>query len=81
MGYFLFFLAGLGFGYAASGALKWVPVAFPLLLGLAAIASDGMQGEILVRLIVALIITGGGILLGIVLDQRSQSSGEAAEAR
>ena len=32
--YLLFFLAGLGFGYAASGRWKWVPLAFPLLLGI-----------------------------------------------
>ena len=32
--YVLFFLAGLGFGYAAMGGWKWLPLVFPLLLAL-----------------------------------------------
>jgi hypothetical protein len=63
--YALFFLAGLGFGYAAVGVWKWLPLAFPLLLALAAAASEGVDGTLLLRLAVALVVTAAGVVLGI----------------
>jgi hypothetical protein len=63
--YVLFFLAGLGFGYAAIGIWKWLPLAFPLLLALAAAASEGVDGTMLLRLAVALLLTAAGVVLGI----------------
>jgi hypothetical protein len=63
--YVLFFLAGLGFGYAAIGVWKWLPLAFPLLLALAAAASEGVDGTMLLRLAVALLLTAAGVVLGI----------------
>jgi hypothetical protein len=68
--YVLFFLAGLGFGYAAPGNLKYVPFVFPVLLALGAMARDGIQGEILLRLLLALVITAVGIVLGRMIEQR-----------
>jgi hypothetical protein len=68
--YILFFLAGLGFGYAAPGGIKFVPFLFPVLLAIGAMFRDGVQGEILLRLLVALVITAIGILLGRMLEQR-----------
>jgi hypothetical protein len=62
--YLLFFLAGLGFGYAAAGVSKWLPLLFPLLLALAAAVSEGIDGTFLVRLLVALLVTAAGVLLG-----------------
>jgi hypothetical protein len=69
--YLLFFLAGVGFGYAAPPKWKWLPLVFPLLLGLGAIFKDGLDGTILLRLIIALIITALGILVGTVIDARA----------
>jgi hypothetical protein len=66
--YLIFFLAGLGFGYAAAGAWKWLPVAAPLLLALAAALGEGVDGTLLVRLAIALAVTGAGVLLGTLLD-------------
>jgi hypothetical protein len=77
--YTLFFLAGLGFGYAAPGRAKLLPLAFPVVLALGAILKNGIDGAVLIRLIVALAITGLGILLGKMLDDRAQRR-EAAEA-
>ena len=48
--YLLFFLAGLGFGYAA----------------------EGIDGTLLLRLGVALVVTAAGVLLGMVLDPGEQ---------
>jgi hypothetical protein len=79
LGQILFFLGGLGFGYAAPGRVKFVPFIFPLLLALGAIARDGLRAEMLVKLLIALILTAIGIAIGWVLDERSRE-GEAAEA-
>jgi hypothetical protein len=70
--YVLFFLAGLGFGYAAIGVWKWLPLAFPLLLALVAAASEGVDGTMLLRLAVALLVTAAGVALGIMRAPEEQ---------
>jgi hypothetical protein len=65
--YVLFFLAGLGFGYAAPSWTKILPVFFPLLLGAASFVKYGLDGEIVARLILALVLTIGGIVLGMLI--------------
>ena len=70
--YLLFFLAGLGFGYAAIGVWKWLPLAFPLLLALAAAAGEGVDGTMLLRLAVALLITAAGVVLGMLMAPEEQ---------
>jgi hypothetical protein len=77
--YLLFFLAGLGFGFAAPGRGKLVPFVFPLLLAIGAALSNGIDGALILRLIVALALTGLGIVLGILLDERTRRQ-EAARA-
>jgi hypothetical protein len=74
--YLLFFLAGLGFGYAAPTRWKWLPLLFPLALGIGAILKDGVDGAILLRLLIALVITGLGVLLGSVIDARTSAQGD-----
>jgi hypothetical protein len=80
LGFILFFLAGLGFGYAAPGGWKFAPFFFPVALALGAFVQDGFQGEIFLRLLIALLITGLGIFLGILIDERSREGGETAQA-
>jgi hypothetical protein len=70
--YLIFFLAGLGFGYAAIGVWKWVPLVFPVLLALIAAFSEGVDGTFLVRLVIALVVTAAGVLLGIALAPDEQ---------
>jgi hypothetical protein len=69
--YFLFFLAGLGFGYAAPGRWKWLALVFPLVLAAGALVKDGVDAAILLRLVIALIITGAGVVLGTIIDSRT----------
>ncbi len=76
IGYLLFFLAGLGFGYAAPPKLKPLPLLFPVVLAIGAFISDGFQGEIVVRLLIALAVTAVGIVLGGLIDART-SRGQA----
>jgi hypothetical protein len=78
--YVLFFLAGVGFGYAAPGKWKWLPILFPLALALGAAVQQGIDGAWVIRLIVALLVTGGGVLLGALLDARGER-GERERAR
>jgi hypothetical protein len=63
----LFFVAGLGFGYAAPPRWRWLPVAFPLLLALLTLLREGGDGVLLVRLVIALIVTGVGVIAGAML--------------
>ena len=70
----LFFLAGLGFGYAAGGIFKLAPLLFPLALGIPALLRDDGDGEIVARLLAALAITVAGIVIGMLLDAREDRS-------
>jgi len=78
--YVLFFLAGLGFGYAAPGKWKWLPIAFPLALALGAAVTQGIDDAWVIRLIIALIVTAGGVLLGALLDARGERGERARYA-
>ena len=74
--YVLFFIAGLGFGYAAVGKWRWLPMLFPLVLGIFALLKYGPDASVIIRLVVALIITAVGVLLGAAIDARGRESGE-----
>jgi hypothetical protein len=78
--YVLFFIAGLGFGYAASGKWKWLPLAFPLALAVGAALQQGIDGAWVVRLIIALVVTAGGVLLGAMIDARGERGEQARYA-
>jgi len=74
IGYVLFFFAGFGFGYAAPGRWKFTPLVFPVLLAIGAFIRDGVSGGSLLKLVIALILTAIGIVLGAFLDERSARS-------
>jgi hypothetical protein len=74
--YVLFFIAGLGFGYAAVGRWRWLPLAFPAVLGLFALLKYGPDASVIIRLIVALVITALGVLVGAAIDARGSRAGE-----
>jgi hypothetical protein len=78
--YVLFFVAGLGFGYAASGKWKWLPIAFPLALAIGAAIQEGIDAALILRLVVALVVTAAGVILGATLDARGER-GEREQAR
>jgi hypothetical protein len=67
----------LGFGFAAPGKSKWLPLLVPLLLFLGAIFQEGIDGVMVVRLVAALLVTAAGVLLGALLDRRG-AGGERA---
>lgn len=70
--YLLFFFAGLGFGFAAVGKWKWLPLIFPLALWVGAVLVNGIDSTAVIRLIIAIVLTVAGIIVGMVLDSREQ---------
>jgi hypothetical protein len=74
--YVLFFLAGVGFGYAAPTRWKWLPVLFPIALALGAVMIHGLDAAIVVRLIVALVVTAAGVFLGMMIEARADAQGD-----
>jgi hypothetical protein len=76
--YVLFFLAGIGFGYAAPTRWKWLPVLFPIALALGAVFLHGLDGAVLIRLVIALIVTAAGIFVGMMIDARGEASADHA---
>ena len=74
--YLLFFIAGVGFGYAAVGKWRWLPLLFPGVLGLFALLKYGPDASVLIRLIVALIVTALGVLVGTAIDARGDRAAE-----
>jgi hypothetical protein len=68
----LFCFAGLGFGYAAAGRWRWLPLAFPLALALLTVLRDGADGVLLVRLLIALVVTAVGVIAGTMLAPEEQ---------
>ncbi len=73
--YVLFLLAGVGFGYAATGLAKLLPLLFPLALALATFSRDGIEGEVLARLALAIVVTLIGVALGRLLEARAEAAG------
>ena len=78
VGYLLFFLAGVGFGFAALPKWRWLPLLFPLALGLWALVKYGPDASVLIRLVLALVITVIGIFVGTLLDARSSEGSDHA---
>jgi hypothetical protein len=74
--YVLFFLAGIGFGYAAPTRWKWLPALFPIGLALLAVFIHGPDGAVVIRLIIALIVTALGVFVGMMIDARAEASAD-----
>ena len=75
--YILFFLAGLGWGYALPGIWKWTALLFPLVLALFAFSTDGVESEALLELVLALGLTAAGIVLGMIIEARGERAAPA----
>lgn len=78
VGYVLFFLLGLTFGYAIESQVAFVVLLIPVLLAVGAILFEGFAGVVLVRLVVALAVTVVGVLLGKLLQARLAANASAS---
>ena len=70
--YVLFFLAGFGFGYAAPTRWKWLPILFPIGLAIGAVLIHGLDAAVVVRLVVALVVTALGVFVGMMIEARAE---------
>ena len=77
--YILFFLAGMAFGYAIESQLSWLVLVIPLVFALGAALSQGVDGEMVVKVIVALGLTAVGVVAGRAIGGGWSSSGTAAD--
>ena len=78
--YMLFFLAGVGFGYAAPGRLKWLPLLLPVVLAVGAAVQSGVDAAMVLRLVLALVVTAVGVVLGRMPEERARRRRDAAPA-
>ena len=74
--YVLFFLAGIGFGYAAPTRWKWLPILFPIALALMAVFIHGFSGAVVIRLIIALVVAALGVFVGMMIDSREEANAD-----
>jgi hypothetical protein len=79
LAFIMFLLAGLGFGYALEGNLAWIALTFPVALALGAATRDGVTGEVVLRLVLAVAITAAGILAGRWLRVRGERASGGRE--
>jgi hypothetical protein len=77
LSYILFFILGLGFGFALRGVAAFGALLIPLVLAVVTILIEGSDSTVIGRLIVALVVTAVGVVLGMVLQR---VSGEGARA-
>jgi len=78
--YLIFLVAGLVFGAVIAGNWAFSALALPILLALASAASNGIDGYLLLTLLLAMIVTAAGVLAGRVLATRLEERSPAADA-
>jgi hypothetical protein len=78
--YLIFFVAGLVFGGVIASNWAFSVLAVPVILALASAAANGVDGYLLLTLLLALIVTAGGVLLGRVVAARLEERRPAAGA-
>jgi hypothetical protein len=77
IGFILFMLLGFGFGFAIRGPAAWIALAVPVVFALLTAAVQGIDGRLLLVLVVALVLTALSIIGGRALDrylERRQSA-------
>ena len=70
VGFFLFFLAGFVFGYAAPKAWAFLPVLLPLFVGLYTGLTDEFDGGLILLMLLGIAVTVLGVILGKALVYR-----------
>jgi hypothetical protein len=71
VGFILFFIAGVAFGFAAPGRAAFLAVLVPILLAMVDAFANGVDGHLVLTLVVAIVITIGGVVLGRMLADRT----------
>ena len=77
--YILFAIAGFAFGYIIPGRWAFLPVLFPILLAIPTAMSDGVEGHLVFRLILALVITVVAVIAGRMVAHRRDDAPQRSE--
>jgi hypothetical protein len=81
IGYVLFALMGFAFGYIVPGPAAFIPVIVPILLFISTAITEGTDSDLLVRLVIALVVTIGATVLGrVVARARGDAPVRASES-
>jgi hypothetical protein len=51
-------------------------VLFPIALALGAVFAHGLDAAVIVRLVIALVVTAAGIFVGMMIEARTENRGE-----
>lgn len=78
IGLILFGVLGLAAGYAIENRAAWFALAVPVLFALWSAFTSGVDGRLLVVLIVALGVTAAAVILGRLLDRELASRGQTS---
>lgn len=75
----LFAAVGLAFGYAYGGFVAWlVALGLPALVALATVAGDGFDDFNFVAFFITLILSGLGVIAGVILRERGEAQARRA---
>jgi uncharacterized membrane protein len=72
----LFVVSGFVFGYAL-GNWGWTALVIPLLFAIPALVRDGIESDIVIKMIVVLVLTSLGVIAGQLVDRREAREGPA----
>jgi hypothetical protein len=64
IGFVLFFVTGLAFGFAAPGNFALIALAIPVFFALLDATSNGIDGHLVLTFVVAVVVTVAGIFAG-----------------
>lgn len=79
IGYILFALLGFALGYAAPGWTAWLALLVPIAFAALTAFNTGVEAQLFVALLIALLITAGAVVLGKLLDAALRRRGGDAD--
>jgi hypothetical protein len=64
IGFILFFVTGVAFGFAAPGAFSFLALAIPTFFAVMDALANGVDGHLLITFVIAIVLTVVGIVVG-----------------
>ena len=64
IGFILFFLTGVAFGFAAPGAFAFIALAIPVFFAVMDALANGIDGHLVITFVLAIVLTVVGVVIG-----------------
>jgi hypothetical protein len=74
-GFVLFFVTGLAFGAVVASRWAWASLLVPIVLAVVSVIANGIDAHLLLTLLLALLVTGAGVIAGRLLARRLEARG------